>query len=199
MPPVDATLSIQRTVAVRANAGNAVLTVTRAANLTGTSTVNYGTSNGTALSGVNYTTTSGTLTFDPDDVTKTITVPILNDGVQNTNLLFLVTLSSPSAGTVIVNAIGTVVIQPILFGSTSDLAIVIPDPRNMEFEVWSTWTAFLTGTVNVAPMVDEETWQLWAERFINATKLRKYNMPNPYQYQDWHDWAFQMMLSVNHG
>jgi hypothetical protein len=176
-----------------------VLTVTRAADLTGTSTVNYGTSNGTALSGVNYTTTSGTLTFVPDDVTKTITVPILNDGVQDTNLLFLVTLSSPSAGTVIVNAVGTVVIQPILFGSPSSVPIVIPDPRNMEFEAWSTWTAFLTQTVNVAPMVDEETWQIWAERFINATNLRKYNMPNPYQYQDWHDWAFQMMLSVNHG
>ena len=104
--PVDATLSIQRTVAVKANAGNAVLTVTRAADLTGTSTVNYGTSNGTALSGVNYTTTSGSLTFDPDDETKTITVPILNDGVQDTNLLFSVTLSGPSAGTVIVDAVG---------------------------------------------------------------------------------------------
>ena len=45
----------------------------------------------------------------------------------------------------------------------------------------------------------EERWQLWGERFINATKLRKYNMPSPYQYQNWRDWAFQMMLSVNHG
>jgi len=197
--PVDATLSIQRTVAVRANAGNAVLTVTRAADLTGTSTVNYGTSNDTALSGVNYTTTSGVLTFDPDDATKTITIPILNDGVQDTNLLFLVTLSGPSAGTVIVDAVGTVVIQPILFALLSNLAIVIPDPRNMEFPAWSTWTAFLTSTVNVAPVDSEERWQLWGERFINATKLRKYNMPSPYQYQNWRDWAFQMMLSVNHG
>ena len=47
--------------------------------------------------------------------------------------------------------------------------------------------------------VSGETWQLWAERFINATNLRKYNMPSPYQYQNWQDWAFQMMLSVNHG
>lgn len=78
-------------------------------------------------------------------------------------------------------------------------APTIPDPRYMEFPDWATWTMYLTKTVNVAPAVPSETWQLWAERFINATNLRKYNMPSPYQYQNWQDWAFQMMLSVNHG
>ena len=48
-----------------------------------TVTVQYGTSNGTAVAGSDYTETSGTLTFDPGETSKTISVPIIDDAVDD--------------------------------------------------------------------------------------------------------------------
>lgn len=58
------------------------------------------TADGTALAPADYTSGSGTLTFLPADVTKTIVVPTITDGVVDgsTNETFTVTLS-PNGGT----------------------------------------------------------------------------------------------------
>ena len=48
-----------------------------------TVTVQYGTSDGTAVAGSDYTETSGTLTFDPGETSKTISVPIIDDAVDD--------------------------------------------------------------------------------------------------------------------
>ncbi|MDJ0843582.1 MAG: Calx-beta domain-containing protein, partial [Crocosphaera sp.] len=46
-----------------------------------TITVNYATENGTATLGNDYTSVNGFLTFEPGEINKTITVPILDDNV----------------------------------------------------------------------------------------------------------------------
>ena len=48
-----------------------------------TITVAYATSDGTATAGEDYTSTSGTLTFTPGDTAKTVTVPVLNDVIDD--------------------------------------------------------------------------------------------------------------------
>ena len=76
-------------------AGTATITVARTGNV-GTSTVHYSTSDGTAVAGTDYVATSGTLTFNPGELVKTFTVPILIDPMIKGNLTVILNLSSPT-------------------------------------------------------------------------------------------------------
>ena len=58
-----------------------------------TVTVDYATGGGTATSGSDYTPASGTLTFSPGDTTKTVTVTIADDDVDESDETFNLTLS----------------------------------------------------------------------------------------------------------
>ena len=57
-------------------------------------TVDYATADGTATAGEDYTATSGTLTFSPGEKTKTVSVSILDDAVDEGNETFTLTLSN---------------------------------------------------------------------------------------------------------
>jgi Ca2+-binding RTX toxin-like protein len=85
---------------------NLTFTVSLSAASTQTVTVNYTTVNGTATAGTDYTATSGTLTFAPNQTSQTITLPILNDNLNEPNEIFTVTLSNPVNAT-ISQAVGT--------------------------------------------------------------------------------------------
>ena len=71
-------------------------TVTLDEAASGTVTVDYATSDGTATAGADYTATSGTLTFQTGDTQKTISVPIDNDIVNESDETFTFTLSNPA-------------------------------------------------------------------------------------------------------
>ena len=51
---------------------------------------------GTATAGADYTATSGTLTFNPGDVAKSISVPILDDAIDDGDETMTLTLSNAS-------------------------------------------------------------------------------------------------------
>jgi hypothetical protein len=71
--------------------------VNRTGDVSATTSVNYATSDGTATAASDYTATSGTLTFSPGELSKNISIPILNDNLfENANETFNVTLSSPT-------------------------------------------------------------------------------------------------------
>ena len=59
-------------------------------------TVEYATSDGTATAGEDYTATSGTLTFQAGDTTKTVSVPITDDTVDDGGETFTLTLGNAS-------------------------------------------------------------------------------------------------------
>ncbi len=63
-----------------------------------TVTVDYATSDGTATAGADYTATSGTLTFAPGETRKTVSVPLLDDEVEESAETFTLTLSNASGG-----------------------------------------------------------------------------------------------------
>ena len=63
-----------------------------------TVTVDYATADGTATEGSDYTSTSGTLTFDAGETSKTVSVPVLDDTVEDSGETFTLTLSNPSGG-----------------------------------------------------------------------------------------------------
>ena len=72
-----------------------------AANNTQAVTLNYATADGTANAGADYETTSGTLTFSPTETTKTITVPIKGDLLDEANETFVVNLSNAINATIL--------------------------------------------------------------------------------------------------
>ena len=59
-----------------------------------TVSVDYATSDGSATAGADYTATSGTLTFNPGDTAKSISVPILDDAIDDGVETMTLTLSN---------------------------------------------------------------------------------------------------------
>ncbi|HYY41768.1 MAG TPA: Calx-beta domain-containing protein, partial [Pyrinomonadaceae bacterium] len=117
--PINATQTTPRTFqfsqsgyTFSESAGNALLTVTRLGDASGTDTVNYATTDNTAavrcdntttLPGVafarcDYATSLDTLTFAPGETQKNFSVPLINDAHVEPSETFQVVLSAPSAG-----------------------------------------------------------------------------------------------------
>ena len=75
---------------------NFVVTMTPASS--STVKVDYRTSDGTATAGEDYISVTGKLTFLPGDTTKTVSVEVLNDTLDDSGETFTLTLSNPRGG-----------------------------------------------------------------------------------------------------
>ncbi len=106
----DPNFSINSPSVVEGDSGsvNLVFTVTLSAASTSQYTVDYAQTGGTATSGTDYTAVaSNTLTFAANTTTRTVTVSVRGDTVDEGNETVVITLSNPSSGTVISTATGT--------------------------------------------------------------------------------------------
>lgn len=81
-------------VSVSESAGTATVTVTRTGSTLLSSTVDYATSNGTATSGSDYTSTSGSLSFAANETSKSFTINVSNDTLDEVDETLTVTLSN---------------------------------------------------------------------------------------------------------
>lgn len=89
------------TYSVGENGGNVILTATRTGGGAGDITVHYQTHDGTAQAGLDYTATSGDLTFPAaGPSTRTVTIPITEDGAIEGDESFTATLSGATGGSV---------------------------------------------------------------------------------------------------
>ena len=82
-------------VSVRESAGFATFTVSLSAASEKIISVKYATANGSALAGSDYTATSGMLTFSAGQISRTFTVPIKSDNVNEAIEKFFINLTSP--------------------------------------------------------------------------------------------------------
>ena len=100
--PEPPTLSLNDVTVVEGNSGtsNAEFTVTLSDPSSQAVTVDYATADGTASAGADYQTTSETLTFAVGQTTKTITVPVLGDTLDEADETFSVNLSNPTNATI---------------------------------------------------------------------------------------------------
>ena len=100
-PPLPA-LSIGDASVDEGDTGSAALdfTVTLDQAATETATVNWTTSDGTATAGTDYTAGNGALTFNAGDASKTVSVTVSGDNVDEPNETFEVTLSGASGATI---------------------------------------------------------------------------------------------------
>jgi hypothetical protein len=89
------TLSINDITVVEGKDANALLAVSLSEPINQTVSVNYTTTAINATAGSDYTTTSGTLTLAPNSTFVTISIPILNDNINESLEAFTVTLSNP--------------------------------------------------------------------------------------------------------
>ncbi len=78
---------------------NATFTVTLSAASPQPVTVSYATANGSAAAGSDYTSAAGTVTFTPGQTSRTVTVAVKGDTVDENDETFSVNLSAPADGT----------------------------------------------------------------------------------------------------
>ncbi len=84
------------------------VTLSRAASVT--VAVAYATADGTATAGEDYTRSGGALSFDPGETAKTVSVPVLDDAVDEGEETFTLRLTSAS-GAVIADGVATGAIE----------------------------------------------------------------------------------------
>jgi uncharacterized repeat protein (TIGR01451 family)/uncharacterized delta-60 repeat protein len=82
-------------------ATNAIITVIRTNGSVGQVSVHFSTSDGTATNGVNYIATNGTLSFVDGQLSKSFSVPIINNTNVTSDVTLSLTLSNPSGGATI--------------------------------------------------------------------------------------------------
>ena len=92
----DPTAAISNISVVEGDGGAtaAVFTVTRS-NGIGAASVDYATANGTAQAGSDYVAQTGTVTFAVGETSKTITILVNGDRINEANETFVVTLTNP--------------------------------------------------------------------------------------------------------
>ncbi len=109
--------------------GSVVVTVTRTVGSKGTLTVQYATTNGTAVSGTDYVGSTNTLSWNNGDVTpRTITIPLLNNGLVGAGKQFGINLFNPA-----LNAVST----PALFAANGITNAVINLNNNNSYGQFS--------------------------------------------------------------
>ncbi|MCZ8365414.1 MAG: M10 family metallopeptidase C-terminal domain-containing protein [Microcystis sp. LE19-251.1A] len=125
---VTSQLSINDITVVEGQNSNAILTVTVNNPSTQQITVNYTTTAIDATANVDYTSQTGTLTIAANTSTATISIPILNDNLNEPDEAFTVTLSNAVNATINPDeAIGQVIIT-----DTLQSAITRTLPTNVE-------------------------------------------------------------------
>ncbi|MCA9901412.1 MAG: CSLREA domain-containing protein [Ardenticatenaceae bacterium] len=149
-------LSINDITVVEGDSGskNANFTVTASAPSGKTMQVNYATANGSAVAGGDYTAVSGTLIFTPGQTSKTITVNVLGDLLDEENETFMVNLSNPQNSTLSkAQGIGTIQDNdPLPKLSINNLSVVEGDgpPKTMQFTISLSAASSKIITVNYA-------------------------------------------------
>jgi hypothetical protein len=95
---------------VNESAGMATITVTLSAPSAYSVTVEHSTGDGTAIAGSDYLAANDLVSFNPGDVEKSFSVPIIDDGRDESNETVHLTLSSPSNATLGSPAASTLII-----------------------------------------------------------------------------------------
>ncbi|MEH1831408.1 MAG: PA14 domain-containing protein [Nostoc sp.] len=181
--PQGATLGTQRTLGitiqdndsqslnftepqVNENAGNAIVTVTRGKG-SGTASVKYTTVDGTAKAGSDYQAASGTLTFAQGETSKTISISIKDDNIQEANEAFTLKFSdavgvqlptNPAATITIIDndsnfnqkTVVSGLVQPTEFDWSADHKLMFIAQKDGQVKVFNT----VTNTLEAQPFID---------------------------------------------
>lgn len=73
------------------------------------------------------------------------------------------------------------------------------DPRYMEFDQWASLMVELYGAQNLVIPTPEVNWKDWAAGLLAIDIFTNEAAPNPYVFDDWKEWAQQLIGVVNAG
>jgi hypothetical protein len=147
-------------VTIAEDAGTVTLTVSMDQPVDTSVTVNYATSDQSAGAPDDYQTTTGTLTFNPGELSKTITIPIIDSNIIELDETFLVSLSGLQAGgrdVIITDSLAQVTIQ-----DDDQAAITINDVTVAEDSGTVTLTVSMDQPVDTTVTVNYATSDLSA-------------------------------------
>jgi hypothetical protein len=66
------------------------------------------------------------------------------------------------------------------------------DPRGMSLLDWADSVVLSVGDAwSLGKLEDEAQWQDWAVGFVRASSFTQRIPPNPYQFNDWREWAMR--------
>ncbi len=127
----EPTISIANLTVVEGLDNNALVTFSLSKAWHQTISANYTTSGDTAITNIDYSSLSGQISFTPGETTKTISIPILNDNINEGNENFNIILSNPINAT-IPNAQAVVTITDTLIKNvTTNLNLDAPLVENL--------------------------------------------------------------------
>jgi len=67
------------------------------------------------------------------------------------------------------------------------------DPRGMTLIDWADSVILSVGDAwSFGRLDDENDWQDWAVGFLNASPFSTRAVPDPYQFDDWREWAMRV-------
>lgn len=66
------------------------------------------------------------------------------------------------------------------------------DPRNMTLRDWADSVILSIGDAwSFGRLDDESRWRDWAVAFVRASGFAGQNVPDPYGFSDWREWAMR--------
>lgn len=67
------------------------------------------------------------------------------------------------------------------------------DPRNMSLSDWADSVVLSIGDYWAFGRLDDEAnWQNWGTALVRASGFTQRNLPDPYMFSDWRDWAMRV-------
>lgn len=67
------------------------------------------------------------------------------------------------------------------------------DPRGMRLQDWADSVILATrDRWAFGRLASEAEWQDWAVGFVRASRLTQRTLPDPYQFNDWREWAMRV-------
>jgi hypothetical protein len=155
---------------VNEGAGTITYTVTLSHASDHAVTIDYGTTDGTALVGSDYNAVGGKLTFAAGELTKTITVEVINDEVYEGNEHFTVHIDNPTSATLGTSSVSTTIHddgtgsggdpaqpdddRPVVLNVSDATA---DEGGNLDFHVLLSHASTTETTLNIALVGDHES------------------------------------------
>ena len=74
--------------------------------------------------------------------------------------------------------------------------IIYPTP-DMSITEWADQMIFLVGSDTAYERLDNpEMWQIWAMNFVGEPDQTGQDAPDPFQFDDWREWAQRLFYTV---
>lgn len=73
------------------------------------------------------------------------------------------------------------------------MGILLPLPEGISYLDWAGAIINYEVDPNIAFPTTEENWQDWASSVLSAPTFYLYDVPNPYEFSDWREWARRLL------